>query len=59
MRSFESLALITLIPLAAEPTEVIHMLRRVNLLAKNWSRPELVELARQYSLVALEYRWSS
>ena len=51
--------MITLIPLAAEPTEVIHMLRRVNLLAKNWSRPELIELARQDSLVALEYRWSS
>ena len=51
--------MITLIPLAAEPTEVILMLRRVNLLAKNWSRPELIELARQDSLVALEYRWSS
>ena len=59
MPSFGSLALIALIPLAAGPTEVKHMLRRVNLLAKNWSRPELIELAKQDSLVALEYRWSS
>ena len=46
-------------PSAAEPTEVIHVLRRVNLLAKNRIMPELIELVRQDSLVALEYRWSS